>query len=79
MKMVALRIPDELKKEMARLKINWSDYLRRSISEALESEKKRSLFEEAVRVPFFISAPGKSKKHSAEGGVLCCVFYISGA
>jgi len=38
---MAIRIPGEMKKEMSRLKINWSHYLRQSIREALASEKKR--------------------------------------
>jgi hypothetical protein len=40
---MAIRIPNDMKKEMARLKINWSHYLRQSISEAIESEKKRAI------------------------------------
>jgi len=44
MSMLAIRIPAELKKEMTRVHINWSEYLRRSITEALESEQKRELF-----------------------------------
>ena len=44
MKMVALRIPDNLKKEMERIKMNWSDYIRDSIRAAVDSEKKRLLF-----------------------------------
>lgn len=45
MGMVALRIPDKMRKEMDRIKINWSDYIRRSINEILESEKKRVLIQ----------------------------------
>ncbi|MBI2119183.1 MAG: hypothetical protein HYT97_06105 [Elusimicrobia bacterium] len=42
--MFALRIPEPMKKEMSKIPLNWSDYLRSSISEALESQKKRNLF-----------------------------------
>ena len=47
---IAIRIPDTMKKEMGRHKINWSDYLRQSIQEALESEKKRGMFERLHRL-----------------------------
>lgn len=43
--MFAIRIPDSMRRDMARVKINWSDYLRQSINEALESEKKRTWFQ----------------------------------
>jgi len=45
MGMMTLRIPNEMRKEMAQIKINWSDYLRRSITEALESEHKRQMIQ----------------------------------
>jgi len=45
MSLIALRVPNEMKKEMAHVKINWSEYLRQSIQEALESEKKRGLIQ----------------------------------
>ena len=41
MSMVAFRIPDELRKEMAQIKINWSAYIRQSISEIVASQKKQ--------------------------------------
>lgn len=50
MGMIALRIPDQMKREMARIKLNWSDYLRRSISEALESKQKRELIEKVHKL-----------------------------
>lgn len=43
MSMYAIRIPEPLRKEMNHIKINWSDYLRNSITEAIEAEKKRTL------------------------------------
>ena len=43
MSSIAIRIPNGLKREMARLKINWSQYLRESIRQALESEKKKEI------------------------------------
>ena len=41
---VAFRIPEELKHQMSRVKINWSEYVRGSIQEALASERKRQWF-----------------------------------
>ena len=40
---VAFRIPDDMKKQMDHAKINWSDYVRHAIGEALHSQKKRDL------------------------------------
>jgi hypothetical protein len=47
---IAIRIPESMQKEMRRLKINWSEYLRQSIQEALESETKRGMFERIHRL-----------------------------
>lgn len=47
---IAIRIPNVMRKEMARLKINWSEYLRQSIQEALESENKRAMFQRLHRL-----------------------------
>ena len=43
MGMVAFRIPNEMKEQMDRADINWSDYIRRAINEALQSKQKREL------------------------------------
>ena len=43
MSVITLRVPDLLRKRMARVKINWSEYIREAISEALESDVKRTL------------------------------------
>ena len=40
---VAFRIPDEMKKEMDQVDVNWSEYVRQAIQEALKSAKKRDL------------------------------------
>ena len=45
MSMVAFRIPDELRKEMAQIKINWSAYIRQSISEIVASKKKQQFID----------------------------------
>lgn len=43
MSMVTFRIPDELRQEMGRVKINWSAYVRQAISEVVESQRKQRL------------------------------------
>ncbi len=43
MSMVAFRIPDEMKEQMDKAGINWSEYIRRAINEALHSQTKRAL------------------------------------
>jgi hypothetical protein len=40
MNVVAIRVPDEWKREMARAEINWSDYLRRAIRWKLDQGKR---------------------------------------
>ncbi len=43
MSVITFRVPNLLRKQMAKVKINWSEYVRRSISEVLESDTKRAL------------------------------------
>lgn len=50
MKMFALRIPEDMKREMRRVKINWAEYIRRSIDEVLKSQKRRTLIERFRRM-----------------------------
>lgn len=50
MGMMALRIPNEMRRAMRYLKINWPDYLRESIKDALGSEKKRDLIQRLHRL-----------------------------
>ena len=40
---VSIRIDEELKEEMAELKINWSDYIREAIRKRVELEKRRGV------------------------------------
>jgi hypothetical protein len=49
MGMIAVRISDRLKQEMDRVHINWSDYLRKSIEEAVASRHKRTLIQKIHR------------------------------
>ena len=50
MSMFALRVPDKLRKDMDRVHINWSEYLRHTIVEAIESEQKRSIISKLRRL-----------------------------
>lgn len=43
MSMFALRVPDAVRKQMESIKINWSEYLRQSILEAIHSDRKRAM------------------------------------
>ncbi len=43
MSVITFRVPDSLRKRMMKVKINWSDYVRRAISEALDSDTKKDL------------------------------------
>lgn len=45
MKTVTFRVPKEIKEQMDRIDINWSEYLRRSVQDVLEQQKKRDLHE----------------------------------
>ena len=47
MSIVTFRISDTLKRQMARVRINWSAYVRQAISDALESDEKKSLIRRA--------------------------------
>ena len=47
---VAFRIPEEMKKKMERCDINWSEYVRNAILEALKSEKKRELIQKVQKL-----------------------------
>ncbi|GEM_PF-4916113 len=43
MKNVTFRVPEETKQEMKELSLNWSEYLRESVREALDQEWKREI------------------------------------
>ncbi len=43
MSVITFRVPDSLRKRMMKVKINWSDYVRRAIAEALDTDTKKEL------------------------------------
>ena len=57
MSMVTFRIPDIIRKRMAKVKINWSEYIRHAISEALESDTKRVLIRKVLALRSQAHAP----------------------
>ena len=59
MSIMTFRIPDAIKKRMARVHINWSEYVRHAISEALESDTKKTLIRKVMAL--------RSKTHASRG------------
>ena len=57
MSVITLRVPDLLRQRMARVKINWSEYIREAISEALESDTKRALIRKVQQLRSGETAP----------------------
>ena len=55
----ALRIPEDMKREMEKLDVNWSLYIRQSIRELLASEKKRKMMAKIQKM---------TSEHKAEEG-----------
>ena len=43
MKNVTFRVPEEIKQKMEELSVNWSEYLRESVQEALDREQKQKI------------------------------------
>jgi Arc/MetJ-type ribon-helix-helix transcriptional regulator len=58
-KNVTFRVHEETKKEMDRLPVNWSEYLRATVQEVLDREKKREIHEKLQKYD-------KTKKHTAQ-------------
>ena len=50
MGMVTFRIPDALRQEMAHTNINWSAYIRQTISEVIASQKKQRFIQSFHRL-----------------------------
>ena len=49
MSSISVRADDELKKEMAILDINWSEYIRESIKTKIDDEKRRRAGQELLK------------------------------
>jgi len=43
MKIVAIRVPEEIKKKMKEVPVDWSEYLRKVIEERIEQEKNKEI------------------------------------
>jgi hypothetical protein len=59
---IAFRVPVDLKNQMAKVKINWSEYIRRSIQEAIVSENKRHWFSQLKQGARRHSTPGTAAR-----------------
>jgi Arc/MetJ-type ribon-helix-helix transcriptional regulator len=43
MAIITVRIPEELKKKMREIDINWSEYIRSAIEKKIEEEKRKNI------------------------------------
>ncbi|MEM1658172.1 MAG: hypothetical protein QXX87_03115 [Candidatus Jordarchaeales archaeon] len=50
MSVITIRIPDELKERMRRVKVNWSEEIRRFIIQRVEEEERRENLERALEM-----------------------------
>lgn len=47
---ISIRIPHNLKEEMGKIKINWSEYIRSAIEDKIREEKLKKLWKEIESV-----------------------------
>ena len=59
MKIVAVRVPEEVKKKMQAVPEDWSNYLRNAIEERLRKEEQRTLLKKLDRITARLSRPPK--------------------
>lgn len=50
MSVITIRIPDELRERMRRVKVNWSEEIRRFIVQRVEEEERRENLEKALEM-----------------------------
>ncbi|MBM4128759.1 MAG: hypothetical protein FJ243_01425 [Nitrospira sp.] len=50
MKIVAVRVPEEIKKKMKEVPENWSEYLRRAIEERIMQDERKRILEELKEI-----------------------------
>ncbi len=43
---ISLRVPEKLKKEMSKVNVNWSEYLRKAIEDRISKEKMKKIWNE---------------------------------
>jgi chemotaxis regulatin CheY-phosphate phosphatase CheZ len=46
MKIVAVRVPEKIKKEMKEIPENWSEYLRKAIEERIKQQQQKKILQE---------------------------------
>ena len=59
MSIMTFRIPDAIRKRMAKVRMNWSEVIRHAISEVLESDAKKNLIQKTMAL--------RSKTHVSRG------------
>ena len=50
MKNVTFRVPEEIKQKMEELSVNWSEYLRESVQEALDRKQKQKIHQKLEKL-----------------------------
>ena len=66
MPVITVRIPRELKEEMEKLNIDWSDEIREFIARRIDEEVRRRRIEEAIAM---LKGTGSVERGFAEGAV----------
>lgn len=64
MKIVAIRVPEETKKKMKEIPVDWSEYLRKMIEERIEREKNKTILKNLKKI--WKCMPGTPKGFSAQ-------------
>lgn len=69
MKLVAVRVPDEIKKRMKEVPEDWSEYLRNAIKARIHKEEQKKLIKRINRIMNGIPKPpkGTGRKSIREG------------
>jgi len=47
---ITIRVPDDLRKRMRRVKVNWSEEIRRFIAQRVEEEERKENLERAIKM-----------------------------
>lgn len=50
MSVITIRIPEDLKRRMRRVNVNWSEEIRRFIAQRVEEEERRENLERALKI-----------------------------
>ncbi len=50
MKIVAVRVPEEIKKKMKEVPVDWSEYIRKAIEDRIEQEKNKKILKDLKKL-----------------------------